>query len=100
MTRTHPIRHACRWVLQSDLSEERERARDMSIRKSTTFIARSNSGRWWKKPVFDWFILFCIIASTVILAIDTPPYRITHPNSNNLFRASDFFFAIVFIGAG
>ena len=100
MKRTHWLRRFCRFILSSDKVEERERARAASLRKAAIAASpsvRSDSGSFWSRPPFDWLILFTIIASTVVLAIDVPAFRLSNPKSANIFQLANDVFTIIFI---
>ena len=82
MPKTHPVRRFCRTVLVSEKTEQRARDREASLRKGGgSGFARGNSGSFLSKPLFDWFILSAIIVSTVLLALDSPAYRVQNPSS-------------------
>ena len=84
-------------ILSSDRSEQRERNRLESLRKSSGSAVRGDSGSIWTKPPFDWFILVTIVASTIVLAIDVPAFIIQNPRSAQLFVWANYVFTIIFM---
>jgi hypothetical protein len=97
MARTHPLRRFCRFILSSERSEARERARVASLRKGTGASLRGDSGSIFAKPPFDWLILVTIVASTIVLAIDSPVFILNNPRSSALFQVANLVFTIIFI---
>lgn len=97
MSRKHPVRRFCRFILSSERSEARERARVASLRKGTGASLRGDSGSVFAKPPFDWLILFTIVASTIVLAIDSPLFILNNPRSSALFQVANLVFTIIFI---
>ena len=41
---------------------------------------RGSSGSVWSRPLFDWFMIASVIASTVLLALASPVFTLQNPN--------------------